>query len=109
MRIFFLNLIFLLCTVQYISGSDDKRPFKIYPVPCDRNELTAEVMQVASGIASFELRNLIGRRLQLKTILNGDDIVVFLDMLDYPEGIYVIIAKNADGKFVASTKFIIER
>ncbi|MBP6455515.1 MAG: T9SS type A sorting domain-containing protein [Chitinophagaceae bacterium] len=92
-----------------MSGSDDKRPFKIYPVPCDRNEMTAEVMQVTSGIASFELRNLIGRRLQLKTILNGDDKVVFLNMLDYPEGIYVIIAKNAEGKLVATTKFIIER
>ncbi len=109
MKSLILFAFFLILSCFHFNSMADNRPFKIYPVPCDRNELTAEVMQATSGIASFELRNLIGRRLQFKTILNGDDKVVFLDMLDYPEGIYVIIAKNADGKFVASTKFIIER
>jgi hypothetical protein len=51
---------------------------------------------------------LVGKKLQEKTMIGGKNII-FQDMDIYPNGLYVIIAKDVNGKILETSKFIINK
>lgn len=100
---------FLLLNVSLLAGSDDKKLFSLYPVPLKTAVLRVKLNNSYSEPLTIELRNLIGRKLQEKTFPVGSDEISFQDMDSYPNGIYVVLAKDAFGKIIESTKFVIEK
>lgn len=101
--------IFLL--VSFISlhllAKEDDKSFSLWPVPVTSDVLTVKIT-THTNIASFEIRNLVGRKLQEKKY-NGEEELVFTDMSSYYDGIYVVVARDANGKIVETLKFTIDR
>lgn len=90
------------------SRADDGKLFSLYPVPMISNTLTVKVHSTVP-IATFELRSLIGKKLQEKKYNGTEAEVVFTDLSQYYSGIYVVVAKDANGKIVETMKFTINR
>lgn len=101
--------LFLVLNGSLLAGSDDKKLFSLYPVPLKTAVLRVKLNNSYSEPLTIELRNLIGRKLQEKTFPVGSDEISFQDMDSYPNGIYVVLAKDAFGKIIESTKFVIEK
>jgi len=104
-----LILFITLAALQIsFAGSEDNRLFTLYPVPLSSSTLTVSATSIYTNITSVELRNLVGKKLQEKTMVGGKN-VVFQDMDIYPNGLYVIIAKDVNGKILETSKFIINK
>lgn len=91
-----------------VVKADEGKLFSLYPVPLISNTLTVKVNN-SSTIATFELRTLIGKKLQEKKYNGTESEVVFNDMSQYYSGIYVVVAKDLNGKIVETMKFTINR
>jgi hypothetical protein len=104
-----LLLFITLITLQIsFAGGEDNRLFTMFPVPLTTSTLTVSPSSTFTNIASIELRNLVGKKLQEKTMIGGKNII-FQDMDIYPNGLYVIIAKDVNGKILETSKFIINK
>lgn len=109
MKIRLLLIIVFLLTLQIsFASGEDNRLFTMFPVPLKLSTLTVRPTSTYTNIATVELRNLVGKKLQEKTIVSGGD-AVFQDMDTYPNGLYVIVAKDANGKILETSKFIINK
>lgn len=69
--------------------------------------LTIKILQSNSGIVKFEIANLIGRPVKQKLYEGPDERIVINDINDLPNGIYIILAKDKNGKILDSAKFIL--
>lgn len=96
-------------TINALAGNDDMHLFTMFPVPLNTSKLTIKPTQTLTSISTFELRNLVGKKLQEKALPKGAEEVSFTDMNEYPNGLYVIIAKDANGKILETSKLIIQR
>ncbi len=105
----FLILLFALFLTVRVQAGDDVKLISLYPVPLKTSTLFVKLNQTGSGINRIELRNLIGKKMQEKSVLSGTDEIYFDDLLAYPNGVYVVIAKNNDGKVLEISKFILNR
>lgn len=91
------------------AGNNDIKLFSLYPVPLVTPRLTVKMNQTSVEVSAFELRNLIGKKLQEKKLPKSAEEVVFEEMDTYPNGIYIILAKDAFGKIIETSKFTIDR
>lgn len=98
----------ILLLAPTASMADDGKMFSLYPVPLVSNTLTVKV-HATVPIATFELRSLIGKKLQEKKYNGTEAEVVFTDLSQYYSGIYVVVAKDGNGKIVETMKFTINR
>jgi CRISPR/Cas system CMR-associated protein Cmr3 (group 5 of RAMP superfamily) len=104
------HLLFLFLFITQMAFAGKKDPVLLLsPIPLTSSVLKVDILQPTLSIASIELRNLIGRELQNKKRMGGTDFIEFQDMDTYPNGLYVIIAKDAQGKIIETTKFIINK
>ena len=103
-----LLLVFLHISALAVSGEDTKM-ISLFPVPLKGSRLSVKINVANSVISSVELRNLVGKKLQEKSFPKGGDEVILEDMDAYPNGIYVILAKDGYGKIVEISKFIINK
>lgn len=108
-RIFLLLLLNVLILQPAVGAGDENRLVSLYPVPLKGSVLSVRLNAPGSAVAGAELRNLIGRKLQEKNFPKGGNELVFEDMDTYPNGIYVVLAKDAYGKIVEIAKFTINR
>jgi hypothetical protein len=106
-KLYLLGLIALLW-LPVAAKEDDSKLFSLYPVPLATNTLTVKIQDPAN-IASFELRTLIGKKLQEKKYSGNEQEILFTDMSQYYSGLYVVVAKDAAGKIVETLKFTINR
>jgi hypothetical protein len=109
MRKIAVILFLMIFSLSVMGGGDDKKLFSLFPVPLKSAVLRVKLNVGYAEPLTIELRNLIGRKLQEKTFPVGSDEIAFNDMDTYPNGLYVIIAKDSFGKIVESTKFIIDK
>jgi hypothetical protein len=109
MKKFYTIMLFLFMSVSVIAGNDDGKLFYLYPVPLKGNILSVKLNTASANITSIELRNLVGRKLNEKFFAKGSDELMFDDMDSYPNGVYVVIAKDSYGKIVEIAKFIINK
>jgi len=98
-----LTILLLLFTQLLAYAGDDNKMFSLYRVK--RNTDNAE----NGKIATVELRNLIGKKLQSHEFDKNTEEVIFEDMDSYPNGIYVVIAIDSYGKIIETAKFIINK
>ncbi len=108
-RIFFLVLLSALFLFPELRAGDENRLISLYPVPLKGSILSVRLNAPNSAVAGAELRNLIGKKLQEKNFPKGGNELVFEEMDTYPNGIYVVLAKDAYGKIVEIAKFTINR
>ena len=103
-------IVFITIKALQISFAvgEENRLFTLFPVPLTSNTLTVSATSIYTNIGTIELRNLVGKKLQEKTMVGGKN-VVFQDMDVYPNGLYVIIAKDVNGKILETSKFIINK
>jgi len=92
-----------------LAGSDVPKLISLSPVPLTGSRLTVKLMSGNSPVNSIELRNLIGRKLQEKKFLSGEEEIYFDELGTYPNGVYVVLVKDASGKIIETTKFIINK
>ncbi|MEZ5045529.1 MAG: hypothetical protein R2831_00910 [Chitinophagaceae bacterium] len=98
----------LLLPLVLISANDEKL-FTLSPVPLSGNVLKVRANMYVDTDLKVELRNLIGRKLQEKKFPKYAEEIFFNDMLQYPNGLYVIQFKDLSNKIIESSKFNINR
>lgn len=107
-----LTILLLLFTQLLAYAGDDNKMFSLYPVPLKTSKLSVKrnTDNAENGkIATVELRNLIGKKLQSHEFDKNTQEVVFEDMDSYPNGIYVVLAIDGYGKIIETAKFIINK
>lgn len=92
-----------------LLAGDENKIFSLYPVPLKTSKLTVKRNIFNNDFTTVELRNLIGKKLQEKEFPKGAEEVSFEDMDTYPNGVYVVLAKDSYGKIIESAKFIINK
>ena len=107
--IFTLGLLFCLHFSGLAGSGEDSKMISLFPVPLKGSRLSVKINVPNSTISGVELRNLIGKKLQEKSFSKGSDEVVLEDMDTYPNGVYVILAKDPYGKIIEISKFIINK
>lgn len=81
----------------------------LFPVPLTTNSLKVGMKSMtASKAGVIELRNFIGKKLQAVRC-DGKSEVEFTDMRQYPEGVYVVLVKDKNGKIFETAKFTIAK
>ncbi len=106
----FLLLLVIMQLLAY--AGDDNKMFSLYPVPLKSSKLSVKRNTDNADnakIASVELRNLIGKKLQSHDFDKNAEEVIFEDMDSYPNGIYVILAIDGYGKIIETAKFMINK
>jgi len=109
MKKIYILLFIVLGNLQLFGGSDEQKLFSMFPIPLHVSKLTIKLNNFNSGIARIELRNLIGKKLIDKPFPAGSDEVYFEEMDSYPNGVYVVIAKDGNGKILETSKLIINK
>jgi hypothetical protein len=92
-----------------MAAGDDVKLFSLYPVPLRFGRLSVQMNVSGSGVSSIEVRNLIGKRIQEKKLPSGSDMITFDAMDVYPDGVYIVLAKDANGKVLEILKFNIDK
>jgi hypothetical protein len=57
------------------------------------------------NLDKFILMNLIGRNIKEKEYKIGEEFVIFSELATLPTGLYVILARDKNGKLISSVKF----
>ena len=109
-KVLFL-ILFTLCTFC-MKATDEPKLFSLFPIPLKTNTLYVERNKDAKDcmkIVKVELRNLIGKRMQSIPFDANEMKVAVIEMDNYPNGIYVILAFDSYGKIIESAKFVINK
>ncbi len=109
MKRLYALLLFILFSVSCMAAGDDVKLFSLYPVPLKSSRLSVQMNVSGSGVSSIEVRNLIGKKIQEKKFPSGADIISFDDMDVHPNGLYMVLAKDANGKVLEISKFTINK
>lgn len=83
-----------LMEVRYVAGS---------------SQIVLKVNDINAPVTQFEILSLIGRKVKVKTREKGQELVTIEDINDIPDGIYIIVAKDARGKILSSSKITIAK
>lgn len=109
MRKFLIICSLFLASLQSHAGEDEVRMFSLYPVPLKSSRLFFRVNYSGTGISTVEVRNLIGKKIQEKPLPAGVSELSFDNMDANPNGVYVVVAKNGNGKVLEISKFILNK
>ncbi len=109
MKRLYLFLLIVLFATSCMAASDEVKLFSLYPVPLKTSRLSVQINYSGSSISSFEIRSLIGKKIQQKNIATGVDVISFDEMDVNPNGLYIVLAKDANGKVLEISKFTINR
>ncbi|HRP89846.1 MAG TPA: T9SS type A sorting domain-containing protein [Edaphocola sp.] len=94
---------------QRFSNNIEKR---IYTYPNPANNIVS--IKLSSGLKadakSVDILSVIGRTVATQRVSsNENDDLVFTNLNQLPEGVYIVSVKNADGKILQSSKLLIQR
>jgi hypothetical protein len=92
-------------TLSYAAPPADKLIQVLYTA--GSASVVVKILTVTSGITKIEIANLIGRSVREKKYDNTDDKVSISEINDLPNGIYIVLAKDKNGKILDSSKFIL--
>ncbi len=92
----------------YSNGADKK--LTAYPTPASNTVYFKLSSGLRAEARTVELVSVIGRTVAVQKInANDNDDIVFSNLSQLPEGVYVGVTKNAEGKVLQTTKLIIQR
>ncbi len=107
-----ISIIFFTLFTLGCFAADEPKLFSLFPIPLKSNTLFVERNKDAKDcmkIVNVELRNLIGKCIQAIPFDASEMKTAFVEMDSYPNGIYIVLAKDAYGKIIESAKFVINR
>jgi hypothetical protein len=102
-------LFIVLMSVNCLAAGDDIKLFSLYPVPLKQNRLFVKLNYNTPTVSKVEVRNLLGKKIQEKQFPFGSDEIFFDEMDTNPDGVYIVLAKDTDGKVLEISKFIINK
>lgn len=117
----FLLFITCICAINFSSSAQSYEQSRIYnnagdrkmmayPVPAQSTVYIKLSPALRAEAKTVELVSVIGRVVAVQRINAGDgDEIVFNGLSQLPEGVYIGVTKNADGKTLQTTKLIIQR
>jgi hypothetical protein len=106
---------FMLVTAQQngpekINISNQDRSITVYPVPVKSTAHIRLSAGLRQEVDKLEIINLIGRKITEQTLIDKSTTdISFSNLDDYPQGIYMVIARDKFGKIVQSAKLIINK
>lgn len=91
-----------------ISNLD--RTLTVYPIPANNRVSVRLSAALRQEVDKVEIVNLIGRKITEQVIIdNNTTEITFNDLGDFPEGIYMVMARDKSGKIIQSSKMVINR
>lgn len=95
---------------QRVFNTSSEKKIVAYPVPANNFVYFKLSPGLRSEARTVELVSVIGRTVATQRInANDSEDIVFNNLVQLPEGVYIGVAKNADGKILQTTKLIIQR
>ncbi|KAA5536670.1 T9SS type A sorting domain-containing protein [Taibaiella lutea] len=90
--------------------SNQDRTLTVYPIPANNRVNVRLSSALRQEVDKVEIVNLIGRKLTEQVIIdNNTTEITFNDLGDFPEGIYMVMARDKSGKIIQSSKLVINR
>lgn len=94
---------------RVFSTTSDKK-ITAYPVPANSVVYFKLSPGLRAEAKTVELVSVIGRTVATQRVIAGDtDDIMFNNLSQLSEGVYIGVTKNADGKILQTTKLIIQR
>lgn len=107
-----LSIVIGVATPTVYAQSDNRnltnnydKSIVAYPIPANTNVFIKLSASIKNEAKTIELVNLIGRKI-FETNVTSNDISIN-NLSQYPEGVYMIVAKDANGKMLYATKMYI--
>lgn len=72
-------------------------------------DLIVKINDLNSDIDQLELTTLLGRKVKIIKYTKGEEKVRLQSVTDFPDGIYVVVARGTNGKILATTKITIAK
>jgi hypothetical protein len=90
--------------------TNQDRTLTVYPIPANNRVNVRLSSALRQEVDKVEIVNLIGRKLTEQVIIdNNTTEITFNDLGDFPEGIYMVMARDKSGKIIQSSKLVINR
>lgn len=93
---------------QQRTLSVSERRMTAYPIPANNTVYFKISTSLRSEAKTVELMNVIGKTVAIQNVNNEGSDIVFGGLSQFPEGIYIGVMKNADGKIIQTTKLMIQ-
>jgi len=95
---------------EKIDLTNQQKTITIYPMPVSNTAHIRLSTSLRAEVNKIEIINLIGRKLTEQVLLDQSTTdVSFTNLNEYPDGIYMVVARDKFGKIVQSAKMIINR
>lgn len=116
-KIFLLALLPLGFMVQDVKAQsvEQQRNMSIgdkkmiaYPIPANSAVYFKVSASLKNEAKTVELVNVIGKTVAIQNVNQDGNDIVFGGLNQLPEGIYIGVMKNADGKIIQTTKLMIQ-
>ena len=107
-RSLYILLLSVLLAIN-LHAEDEIKLFSLFPVPLKTSRLTVRLNIFNQGVRTIEVRNLIGKKIQEKQFPIGTTEIYFDDIDTNPNGVYVVLAKDANGKILEISKFVLNK
>lgn len=95
---------------QRVFNTSGDKKIVAYPIPANNFVSFKLSPGLKAETRTVDLVSVIGRTVATQRVNAGDnDDIIFNNLAQLPEGVYIGVAKNADGKILQTTKLIIQR
>lgn len=95
---------------QRVFSNNTEKKLTAYPIPANNILFFKLSAALKSEAKTVELVSVIGRTVAVQRVsANSDDDIMFNNLSQLPEGVYIGVTKDANGKILQSTKLIIQR
>lgn len=95
-------------TEQQRTLSISDRKMTAYPIPANNTVYLKISQSLRNEAKTVELMNVIGKTVAIQNVANDGNDIVFGGLSQLPEGIYIGVTKNAEGKIIQTTKLLIQ-
>jgi hypothetical protein len=103
-KIILLGLLFLGPTSIAQTTNEQVKVFDVIYAPGNAT-VRVKVIGEPATLDKFFLVNLIGRKLKEKSYTKGQEYVDFNELTEITSGIYIVVAKDKNGKVMGTAKF----
>ena len=94
---------------QRVIFANQDKTISVYPVPTNSVAYIRLSPALKNEVEKVEIVNLIGRRVADQPVVDKNAEIVFTNLNEQPQGIYMVIARDKFGKILQSAKMVINK
>lgn len=94
---------------QKVIFGNQEKTISVYPVPTNSVAYIRLSAALKNDVEKVELVNLIGRKIADQPVVDKNAEIVFTNLNEQPQGIYMVIARDKYGKILQSTKLVLNK